>query len=113
MRKLEFVDELMQEIAGLAAPVRSRVQVYPLKDLKSTLHQHYTKKRRHYGVRAWDESYDRDLRRLFSSDRRYAGRMSAARFLRGLRREIRQRVAEWTGAHAYTVDQVLLEMLMC
>jgi len=111
LRKLEFVDELMQEIAERTAPVRSRQQVYPLRYLKSTLNQHYAKKRRHYGVRAWDESYDKDLRKLFSSDRRYAGRLAAAKFLRGLRREIRQRVAEWTGAHAYTVDQVLQEMI--
>lgn len=111
LRKLEYVDELMHEIAGRPAPVRSRSQIYALRDLKTTLRQHYRKKRKHYAVEAWDESFDRDLRRLFSADRRDSDSPSAARYLRDLRREIRQTVSEWTGAHIYTVDQVLQEMI--
>jgi len=111
LRKLEYVDELMQEIQGKIPPVRNRSQVYALRDLKTTLRQHYRRKRKHYGVGAWDQSYDRDLLKLFSSDRKYADRPSAARYMFDLRREIRQSVAEWTGAHVYTVDQVLQEMI--
>ena len=99
---MEYVDELMHEIEGRPAPVRSRAQVYPLSDLRMTLRQHYKKKRKHYGV-DWPEFYDRDLGRLFSRDPRYAHRPTAASFLRGLRKEMRERVVEWTGAHAYTV----------
>ena len=110
LRKLEYVDELMQEIAGRPAPVRSRAQIYPLKDLRLTLRQHYRKKRAHYGVE-WDEYYDRDLARLFSNDKQHAARPTAASFLRGIRKDIRERIAEWTGAHTYTVDQVLQDMI--
>ena len=110
LAKLEYVDELMQEIAGQPAPVRSRAQVYPLVDMKMTLRQHYRKKRAHYGVE-WDDYYDRDLAKIFSNDRRHASKPTAAGFLRGIRREIRERVAEWTGAHVYTVDQVLQDLI--
>ena len=81
-----------------------------MRELKDTLRQHYSKKREHYGVE-WPEFYDRDLGRLFSRDKRYAARPTAASFLRGLRKEIRERVAEWTGVHSYTVDQVLQDMI--
>lgn len=110
LAKLEYVDELMREIAGRPAAVRSRARVYPLTDLKMTLRQHYRKKRAHYGAE-WDDYYDRDLERIFSDDKRHAGRPTAAAFLRGIRHEIRERIAEWTGAHTYTVDQVLQDMI--
>ncbi len=110
LRKLEYVNELMEEIADQPAAVRSRAQVYPMKDLKMTLRQHYKKKRAHYGVE-WDEYYDRDLARLFSNDRRHVSRPTAASFLRGIRKELRERISEWTGAHIYTVDQVLQDLI--
>ena len=110
LRKLEYVDELMREIEGQPAAVRSRAQVYPMKDLKITLRQHYRGKRAHYAVE-WDDSYDRDLARLFSNDKRHAGRPTAVSFLRGIRKEIRERIADWTGAHTYTVDQVLQDLI--
>ena len=110
LRKLEYVDELMREIEGQPAAVRSRAQVYPMKDLKITLRQHYRGKRAHYAVE-WDDYYDRDLARLFSNDKRHAGRPTAVSFLRGIRKEIRERIADWTGAHTYTVDQVLQDLI--
>lgn len=110
LRKLEYVNDLMDEIAGQPAAVRSRAQVYPMKDLRMTLRQHYKKKRAHYAVE-WDEYYDRDLARLFSNDRRHVSRPTAASFLRGIRKELRERISEWTGAHIYTVDQVLQDLI--
>ena len=57
------------------------------------------------------EFFDADLRKLFSSDPRYAHRATAASFLRRIRTELRDAVARWTGAHAYTIDQVLRDMI--
>jgi hypothetical protein len=110
LRKLEYVDELMREIAGQPAFVRSRAQVYPMRDLKMTLREHYRRKRSHYAVE-WDDYYDRDLARIFSNDRHHANRPTAASFLRSIRKELRERIAEWTGAHTYTVDQVLQDLI--
>ena len=110
LEKLEYVDAVMREIAGCSAPCRTRVQIDPLKDLRTTLKRHYKKKRAHYAVE-WDDYYDRDLARLFSSERRHQERPTAASFLRSYRRELRERIAEWTGAHPYTVNQVLQDLI--
>jgi hypothetical protein len=110
LRKLEYVDEIMGDIAGERPKVRSRVKVEPLIQLKQTLREYYGKKRQRYGVK-WSDFYDRDLRRLFSDDPRYRSKPTAASFLRGIRKELRAIVSEWTGAHTYTADQVLQEMI--
>ena len=110
LRKLEYVDELMQEIAGEPAPVRSRRRVEPLSQLRRTLREHYRVKRMHYAD-DFPDFYDSDLRRIFSNEPRYAHRETAASFLRRHRAELRRRVAEWTGTPPYTIDQVLRDMI--
>jgi hypothetical protein len=110
LRKLEFINELMEEIADQRQRVTSRAKVEPLHRVSSTLREHYDKKRKRYGAQ-WPDLYDRDLRRLFSDDKRHAGRQSAAGFLRAIGPDIRASVAEWTGTHAYTIDQVLQDMI--
>jgi hypothetical protein len=37
--------------------------------------------------------------------------MKAARFIARVRREVRRRVAAWTGEYQYTIDQVLEDMI--
>ncbi|HXV75116.1 MAG TPA: putative zinc-binding metallopeptidase [Candidatus Polarisedimenticolaceae bacterium] len=110
LRKLEYVDRTMDEIAGKPPVVLRRERVEPVSQLKQTLGEYYDKKRERYGVQ-WSDFYDRDLRRLFSDDRHYAARPTASSFLRSSRKKIRETVSEWTGAHAYTIDQVLQEMI--
>lgn len=110
IRKLEYVDELMKEIAGQPAPVRSRKKVEPISQLRMTLREHYRLKRLYYADE-WPDFYDADLRKLFSDDPRYAARPTAAAFLRGVRPQVRDAVARWTGTHTYTVDQVLRDMI--
>ena len=78
LKKLEYVDELMKEIAGKPAPVRSRRQMSPLPKIKTTLREYYEKKRAHY-MPGEDGIPDPDLLRLFS---RGKGRRKAAAFLR-------------------------------
>jgi len=110
LRKLEYVDELMHEIAGTVPAVRSRLRVEPLSAQKRTLRQHYRMKRKRYGVQ-WPDFYDRDLHRLFSREPRHRGKPTAVRFLREVRPELLARVTEGTGAHTYTVDQVLQDII--
>lgn len=105
-RKLEAVDAMMSEIAGRAPRVRRRRPVDPLESIRQTLREHYEEKRARYDVE-WKGVYDDDLRRIFSE----RGRQSASRFLRENRKLIRSEVARWTGAHSYTIDQVLEEMI--
>lgn len=112
LQKLEYIDELMAEIAAnkKPAPVRSRKQIEPLKDDRRTLREHYRAKRLQYADE-FPEFYDADLRKLFSAEPRYAHRPTAASFLRGIRPDLRDGVARWTGTHAYTIDQVLRDMI--
>ncbi len=110
LRKLMYVDELMKEIAGTPAPVRSRRKIEPLSQLRTTLREHYRRKRLYYADE-WPDFYDTDLRKLFSNDPRYKDRPTAAAFLRGVRPQVREAVARWTGTHSYTVDQVLRDMI--
>lgn len=63
LRKLEYVDLLMKEIAGKKPVVRFRLQVDPLSELSITLGQHYQRKRHRYGA-DYPDFYDRDLKRF-------------------------------------------------
>ncbi len=110
MKKLDFMERLMGELAGAAPMVTGRQQLDPLPRIYKTLRDHYEEKRKHYGIgRA--PSYDTDLNKLFSAAPAYAKNPSAAEFLRRTRKEIRRRVAEWTGEYHYTIDQVLEGMI--
>jgi hypothetical protein len=110
LRKLEVMDELMQSVAGKRPVVRTQRTVEPLDKLKSTLRDHYTKKREHYGV-DYPRFYDRDLRRLFSDAPDLAKQPRASRFIHRIRRDVRRLVADFTGSYQYTIDQVISDMV--
>ena len=111
LRKLRYVDELMHEIAGQAAPVRSKAKPDPLHRIKTTLGEHYRAKRERYRVLA-TRAYDADLLRLFTPIEESTARSpAAAAFLRSHRAEIRRMVARSTGKHELALDVVLGEMI--
>jgi hypothetical protein len=109
-RKLEYVDELMDELRQEPPPVRTRRRLDPLPRLRKTLRQHYTEKRERY-VLSYPDIYDGELRKLFSDDPRHRQHELASRFLRRNRAEIRRLVARWTGEYQFTLDQVLTDMI--
>ncbi len=111
LRKLRYVErEMSASVVERPARVHSRRQVDPVSRMSQTLGDYYDKKRARYHA-PWPEFYDRDLYRLFSDDSRYRDRPTAASFLRSMRAELRESVAEWTGVHPYTIDQVLQDMM--
>jgi hypothetical protein len=110
LKKLEFVDQLMQLIREETPVVTSRERVEPIRTIRKTLGQHYREKRSRYGMDS-PGFFDGDLRRLFSNDPRHAANLAASTFLRQVRADIRQAVARWTGEYQYTIDQVLHEMI--
>jgi hypothetical protein len=110
IEKLEYVDRLMSEIAATPQKNRSRKIVEPLAEIRLTLQEHYRRKREHYAVH-WLPFYDNDLRRIFSDEPRHAGYPTAANFLRRVRRDVRHEVAEATGVHHYTVDQLMKDLI--
>lgn len=110
LEKLEYVDELMHEIADEVPPVRSRRFVEPLSEIRITLREHYRRKHELYAVE-WPAYYDRDLRRIFRENPPRKTRMPAAAFLRSQRTELCFTVSEASGVPVYTVDNLLTTMI--
>jgi hypothetical protein len=109
-RKLEYMDRLMRELSRRSAALKSKRLVDPLQRLRKTLGEHYRKKREHYGLDHPD-FYDSDLRNLFSDSSAYAKNMSAASFVRKIRKEVRSTVASFTDSYQYTIDQLLEKII--
>ena len=110
LRKLEYVDELMKEVAGRAPVNKSRNRVEELPEIEITLRDHYLKKREHYSFK-WPPDYDRALLRIFSPEPDHNSAPGAAGFIRRHRRQLCHEVAEGTGAHHYAIDQMLSHMI--
>jgi len=110
LKKLEYVDALMADIAGTVPVVRAREHVDALRTLSRTLFEHYTYRRALYSEE-YPDTYDDDLTRLFTHAPRYRDRESASSFLRRHRSDIRRVVSKWTGEYPFTLDVVLGDMI--
>ena len=110
LKKLQYMDGLMRGLADLPPKVVTTEEIDPLQTIKKTLREHYERKRSHYGVER-PSFYDPDLKRLFSDAPVHADKMAAATFLKRFRKEVRRKVAGWTGEYQYTIDQVLEDMI--
>jgi hypothetical protein len=110
LKKLEYVDELMAEIAAQRPLLTHKERVDPLSTLTETLGEHYEKKQALY---AFDtpKTYDRDLHRLFSADPKRRRSEAASSFIRRNRAKVRELVAKWTGEYQLTLDAVLNDMI--
>ena len=110
LKKLEYMDGLMKELVGVPPIVTKKERMDPIGRLQKTLREHYRSKRERYGL-DYPNFYARDLRRLFSGDPDKTDHPPAANFIRKFRKEVRRKVAEWTGEYQYTIDQVLQDMM--
>jgi hypothetical protein len=110
LKKLEYVDELMGEIAGQRPVLTHRERVEPLTQLTGTLAEYYKKKQALYAVDT-PKTYDRDLQRLFSADPMHRRSEAASSFIRRNRANVRELVAKWTGEYQLTLDAVLDDMI--
>jgi hypothetical protein len=110
LKKLEYVDELMDEIAGKRPLLTVRERVDPLRSLSETLDDHYKRKQEFYAFKP-PKTYDRDLLRLFSTDPRHGRAQPASMFIRRHRAHIRKLVARWTGENQLMLDAVLDDMI--
>jgi hypothetical protein len=110
LKKLEYVDELMAEIAGQRPLLTRKERVDPLSQLDETLADHYRKKQSLYALDT-PKTYDRDLYKLFSANPRHRRSPAASMFIRRHRARIRKLVAKWTGENQLTLDAVLDDMI--
>jgi hypothetical protein len=111
LEKLEYVDELMAEIAGHKPVVTARrLHVDPLHHLDRTLAEYYKKKVARYVVDT-PRTYDRALTRIFVPDTGRHPGLAASAFVRENRAEIRELVSKWTGERKLTLEAVLDGMI--
>jgi len=110
LKKLQYMEGLLKSLADMPPKVVTKEEVDPIQTIKKTLREHYERKRSHYGVER-PSFYDPDLKRLFSDAATHADKMPAATFLKRFRKEVRRKVAGWTGEYQYTIDQVLEDMI--
>jgi hypothetical protein len=111
LKKLEYIDELMAEIATQRPLLTARERVDPLNQLTATLADHYQRKQALYAVDT-PKTYDRDLKRLFASGPKYQRSPPASLFIRHHRAKVRQLVAKWTGEYQLTLDALLDDMIV-
>jgi len=110
LRKLDYVDELMAEIAAEKPVLTGRQRVDPLSRLNHTLAEHYAKRQALYAVDP-PTIYDRDLRRIFADGPRHRRAPAAATLLRRNRTKIRQMVSKWARDYQPALDAVLNDMI--
>ncbi len=108
LRKLDYVDALMAEIARSKPRYASRREIDPVDDSRRTLGEHYRRKAARYMLE--DARYDRMLRRLFTAaaDRRHA---AAAQFLRSVEARIGRRLVREARLHPYVVEHTMQMLL--
>lgn len=100
LRKLEFVDRLMDDIAGKRPQRCSRREVEPIRRMPGTLRTHYRRKTGRYTLD--DRRYDRPLRRVFAQDAPQR-RALASRFLRESRPQLERLLVRRARLHPYVV----------
>lgn len=105
-RKLLYVDQLIPSLAERPLKVQApRRHQSAIQTLSRKLATHYQRRRKEYAHEAPD-LFDRDLRSLFP-DTASRSSITAAQYLRRNRKDIVQRVAQWTGEHKYFINELL------
>jgi hypothetical protein len=106
LEKLEYVDELMRELAEQTPPVRRRDLIEPLSHEKRTLRDHYEAKlARHAASRS--SLAERMVERAFRAEPASRGSIRAAPLVRKLEPSFRRKIARRLDASEYLIHQVL------
>jgi hypothetical protein len=108
LKKLEYVDELMSELAGVKPVPKRRTEMDPMRELRMTLGEHYAAKRKRFAVDA-PTVFDRDLKRIFSSDQQNAPVASSV--IKRHRNRIMTSVSQSTGEYPLALDAALEDVM--
>lgn len=111
LEKLEYVDELMRQIAGKPPLYRPCIHPDEYSGLGIKLKTFYRRKRKLYED-DFPDFYDSDLRLLFTDEAAQGSAVRASRYLKENRDRILNAVALWTKEKKYTTAQ-LLDRLRC
>jgi hypothetical protein len=109
MEKLEYVDELMRDLAGVKPQVSTRTRVDSLPRLRIRLGDYYQEKLRVHG-KDFPDYYDGVLRRHFQLTEERTGAVPAWTLLRQVRPQVLCTAAGWSGDPRYQLDHMLRDM---
>lgn len=106
LEKLEYVDQLMQKLAGKPPLVFSKARISDASRLRSRLEAHYKRRRRLY-AQEFPDFFDADLKKLFAEPSAAPDGDRAAPFLRRSNKLILNAVSTWTGEPKFTINRLL------
>jgi len=110
LEKLEYVNELMAEIAGTKPLPQKRFEVDPVSKLKGTLGDHYAAKRERYAIET-PTVFDRELRKIFPENARKMNAPQASSIIRKNRARIIKAVAKGTGEFPLALNAAIDDMI--
>ena len=112
LKKLEIVDRWMDSWRGKVPPNINTTATDTLVSNTRTLAEHYAEKRAFYAI-GRSADFDSDLAGIFpdGAANPNSKQLRADRFLRLLRSSVRSQVAQPLAVPAYTVDQILRQII--
>jgi hypothetical protein len=105
LAKLEYVDELMEQLRGQPPRRRDRSVIEPLAGNDRTLREHYRRKRARY-IQAVGR-YDQWMTRTFTTRMRRPQAVAAGRFVRDIAPQLRRLLVRRARLHPYMVDHAI------
>lgn len=110
LQKLEYVDQLMREIAGRPPPYLPAFREKDFNCLNQKLKTYYAKKRKQFED-SYPDFYDRDLRQLFAGPPEAGPAARASVWLRARRRRLMDAVCESSNEKKYRVNKLLSRLI--
>ena len=109
LKKLKFVDGVMEQIRGQKPKVVSRAKIDPVHRIDVTLREHYQQRQQFYSLDA-SSIFDDELKKLFCSPDAPHQNKTAASYLRRNKADFCKAVEKWSGEYQHNIVQVIREM---
>jgi hypothetical protein len=108
LEKLEYVNTLMQEVAGTPVVAARRRRISEASKLRTTLARYYAARRKLY-AEDFPDFYDADLRQIFGKGE--PGSEPAVKVMRKYRGALISSVVQWTGQRKYIVSMLVRKII--
>lgn len=110
LKKLQYVDKLCREFAGVYAPPPRGRMLSEARHLNSTLETYYSRKMREFEDDSPD-FYDSELLKVFRPGEYITRYNSAARFLRNNRKQIVDHLSIWTKERKVIINELVSDLV--
>lgn len=107
LKKLEYVDRLMAEIAQMKPLVSGGRKMTDARHLRKTLGRYYSERRK-LSAEDFPDFYDADLTAIFAPE---GDTQPAQRFLREHKKYLVASLRRWTGQRSYTINLLVTQFM--